>query len=411
MNYKKEVSYYTVGNIATLFFQWLIIMILPKISNFGEAGIFAVAVSVVSIINQIATFTLNQYQVSDRYEHYSENDYVVARLITIGLSFIFIIPISIIFNYDFNQISIIIAYSVYRNLINFSYLQMSSMQIIGRLDYAGKAMIIEGIVSFSCFIGTYSITSNLLLSTLIMAIAGGGIFLYVMENGYKTMTGKHIQCKIKEVQRLKTLLITGSALLVSMTCPIIITAMPKLLLESYWGDTIVGYFSTLTAPTIVIPTIASSIFAPFIIVFSDICKKNDMRLFKMQFTKIIILFLLGGLFCFLISHLLSEPIFRLIYGPQITQYTDYFDLLVIGISLYSIGTCGITVLITKNQSRYAGIGSFIAMITSIAIFLAIIPDGGLEGASWGLLIAYGLFALILTLFAYVLPVRLHYEDK
>ena len=96
----KQMSWYTLGNIVTLFCQWVIIMLIPKITDFSEAGIFAVAISVASIVNQIATFSLNTYQIADGYEKFTKNSYAVARLTTITISFLCMIPIILMFDYE-----------------------------------------------------------------------------------------------------------------------------------------------------------------------------------------------------------------------------------------------------------------------------------------------------------------------
>lgn len=405
MGYGKEITYNTTGNIVTLFFQWLIIMLIPKLTDFTEAGIFAVAVSVSSIMNQIATFTLNQYQVADQNSKYSENDFAVARLVTIVLSFVCIIPVSFLFDYGMNQILIIVAYTVYRNIINYAYLHMASMQIMGRLDYAGKCMIIEGTVSFAVFVGTYAMFDNLLFSTISMAIIGGGSFILFMGRGYSSMAGHRYGLDIRNRDNLGNLLFVGAPLLVSTLCPIVITALPKLILENNWGQTTVGYFSTLTSPTIVIPTIATSIFAPFIVYFADICKKGDMRKLRIQYSKISAALLVMAAGLYVVSVLLSGKVFVSLYGETIEPYAPYFSILIVGIFFYSIGMCGITVLITKKQGKIAGVASFSAMMVSLIVFFAMIPSGGIGGATWGLTYAYGIFGLLVSCCVYLVPLE------
>ena len=97
MSYSKQITYNTFGTVVTLFCQWLIIMFIPKITDFAEAGIFAVAISVCSILNHIATFSLKEFQISDQNTRYTDADYKSVRLITIALSFIGIIPFIFVF--------------------------------------------------------------------------------------------------------------------------------------------------------------------------------------------------------------------------------------------------------------------------------------------------------------------------
>lgn len=405
MSFKKDISYNTAGNVVTLFGQWLIIMLIPMVTDFSEAGIFAVAVSVSSIMNQIAVFMLNQYQVADEYDHFSENDFAVARIVTICISFACILPVSILFSYDMNQIMIIVAYTLYRNLINYAYLHQSSLQIMKHLDYAGKCMILEGMVSFAVFLGSYIIFDSLLISTTLMAIIGGGIFLLTISKGYERYSGHKYGLILSDKKNTLPLLKIGFPLLVSSLCPIVITALPKLILENQWGTELVGYFSTLTSPTIIVPTLAQAAFVPFIAYFANLCKRYEFYRLKIQYGKILLVLSVGAVLFYIISVLVAGPIFELIYGPSITPYVDYFNILIVGIFLYTAGICGITILITKNQGLAAGLSSAIALICSIFIFLSWIPSSGMDGATWGLVTSYGIFGALITACVYLLPIR------
>ena len=405
MKFLKQASWFTVGNIITLFFQWLIIMVIPKITDFSEAGVFAVAISVSSIMNQISTFTLYQYQVSDRYSRFSENTYGMTRLITIAISFLCIIPVVLIFGYGVQQILIIIAYTLYRNIINYAYLHLSQMQIIDRLDYVGKAMIIEGLVSFSVFIGTYVWLNDLLIASTLMAVLGGGTFLLLMSIGYKASMGRSHSIHIEYNKDITLLLAIGFPLLISTLSPTVITALPKLLLENYWGTEVVGFFSTLTAPTIVVPTVITSMFIPLIVYFTDVCRKGDMSLLRRRYTMVVALILAGAVMGYVVCELFAPFLFGLIYGGEIVQYTYHFSILTVGIFIYSIGMCGITTLITKDQGISAGVGSLLSLPVSIVIFLILIPEYGMDGATWGLLASYSAFAIIVSLFVYLKPLK------
>ena len=111
-------------------------------------SVFAAAVSVCSMLNIVATFSLNQYQISDQYRKFEENDYMVTRLVTIIISFLCIIPISLFMGYSTEQIWAIVLYMVFRNLLHYAYLYTATLQFYDRLDYVGICTVAEGIISF-----------------------------------------------------------------------------------------------------------------------------------------------------------------------------------------------------------------------------------------------------------------------
>ena len=415
---QKQITYNTAGNIATLFCQWMIMMIIPKITNFSEAGVFAVALSICSIMNIFATFNLNQYQIADQYSRYTENDFRAARLTTVTLSFVLCLIIALFFGFSLEQDGwkqglVLVLYMVYRNLIHYALLYAATLQLRERLDYVGKCMILEGIISFISFTASYYITHDLVTSVAIMAALGGGIFLAMVAYGYRKVLGRKYPWQKSDKKEVSSLLKLGMPLLLSIAAPIAIMALPRLVMQVVDGDEMVGIFSTLAAPTIVIPTLVLGLFTPFIVYFSNVCRSGDMSLLRRQYLKMAGLTLLFGIVCFAVSHFAAGPLFGMVYGgdSEITHYTQYFGIIILGITLYSMGAWGITVLITKEQGRAAAIASAISLAAAIAIFLFAVPRYHFDGASYGLVAAYGIFAIIVSLFVLFIPlsssIRLH----
>lgn len=404
MGYSKQAVYNATGIIVSAFCQWLIIMIIPKITTYSDAGVFAASISICSILNIIATFSLNQLQISDQYNKYSENEYLIARLITITISFLCIIPIVFFLNYDEKQILSIVIYMIYRNFLHLSYHYTATLQFYDKLDYVGIITVIEGIISFISFTTTFIITNNLPLSILVMTIFGGGLFLLMVLTGYKKYTGNSIKITFK-TKYTKKLLSIGIPLLFASITPLIITALPKIILQYYWGDDTLGIFSTISSPTIAIPLMVTSAFLPFITYFSNIAKNGNFPLLKKQYTKVLIALIILGLLALIISLLFAKMSFNLIYGNELDDYIDYFHILVIGVVFYSIGLCGTSVLITKNQGRLSAYTTAIVLLLSAIIFIAMIPSEGLYGASYGLLYAYFIYGIMISVCVYIAPLN------
>ena len=63
--------YNSVGFIVYLFCQWLITIVVVRLSNYEDAGILSLAMSINNILYAISTFGLRNYQVSDIENKYS----------------------------------------------------------------------------------------------------------------------------------------------------------------------------------------------------------------------------------------------------------------------------------------------------------------------------------------------------
>lgn len=391
-----QIAYNTIGNTVTLVFQWVIVMAIPKITDFSDAGVFAVALSITSLMNIVATMNLAQYQVADQYEKFTENDYFVSRLFTIILSFLFCGVAVIVFGYSTKQALVIFGYMIYRNFIHFANLHLATLQINSHLDYVGKCMIVEGVVSFISFIVPYILIKDLVIATALMAFIGGGVFLLTLSYGYRRYMGRKYPMCLSNHSNLIPMIMIGIPLMLSIIVPIAITSIPKLELQYYWGDEIVGVFSTLTAPTIIIPTLIVGVFSPFIVSFSNMAKRGDFRQVRFSYLKLCAVILLFGLTSLVVSILCAKFFFVLLYGEYIVEYIGYFHVMIVGIIFYSIGVCGTTVLVTKDQGKEAAILAFCALALSIVLMGLIIPSDGFRGATYSLLAAYVLFALFIS---------------
>lgn len=402
---QRQITYNTAGSIVTLFCQWIIIMIIPKITDFSEAGVFAVALSICSILNIFATFSLNVHQVSDQYISYTENDYRATRVATITLSFALCLFVVLFFNYSWEQNLVIIMYMIYRNLLHYAFLHTATLQIRERLDYVGKCMILEGIISLVSFVALYYFTHDLVLSTAIMAVLGGGIFLLSVVQGYRKTEGRGYPWHAADRSAVLSLIKLGTPILLSIVAHIIITALPKIILQSTDGDEIVGIFSTLSAPTVIVPSLIISIFTPFIVDFSNTSRSGNMPLLRRQYSKTIVFTLLMGGFCYIISRFAAGYLFEAVYGQEIVQYVHYFSTLIAAITFYSVGMWSINVLITKQQGKAAAAAALLSLAISFVFFLTMIPKHGIGGATYSLTIACAVFGAIMFLCVFFLPLN------
>ena len=93
----------------------------------------------------------------------------------------------------------------------------------------------------------------------------------------------------------------------------------------------------MSAPTIIIPTLVMGIFAPFIVYLSNISKRNDLSLLRVQYLKTVGLIIILGVLCYALSRVAGGYVFEMVYGADIVPYVGYFNILIIGMTFYSIG--------------------------------------------------------------------------
>ena len=403
MGLPKQIAYNTIGTTVSLIAQWAIMLLIPLVTGFFDAGLFAVAVSICSIITMVSTMSIYNYQVADGYREYSENDYHHMRMLTILLSFVIAIAATVILGYRTEQIAVCLAYLVYRNILLYVTLYCASLQVHEGLEYVGKCSAAEGAVSFVSFMIPYCVTGNLALSTALMALCGGGIFAALVIRRYRAIFGRFYPHDKLDKGNLRALLLIGVILLVSTFVPTVINALPKLVLQYDFGEEITGIFSIIAAPTLIIPTVAASIMNPFIPFFADLSSKNDMHRIRREYTKVIGAMAGLGLVLLAVSFIAAGPVFRWIYGDAVSEHIDCFYVLVVGMMFYAIAYCAITVLITKNQKNSASAVSLLILVVGSAVIVFLTNSMEIMGASVGFTVAYAIMAILLSLLVYALP--------
>ena len=392
----KQIILNTIGYSTTMFCQWLIILLVPKIGDFSDAGVFAIAISFGTLTNIIAPFSLYQYQVADQYQKYKENDYFYCRLYTTAFCMILGIIAIFAFNYSLVQALSVIFYMLYRMIIHYSSLYQASIQIKERLDYVGISLAVEGIVSLLSFLVSFMVWHNLPVSILFMSVLGGGVFFFMMKCGHYRIVGRDYQKKPFNHNKAMMLFVIGIPVMISNMVPIAITAAPKIILRMYETEEIVGIFGTLTAPTVIIPTVIGGVFSVFIIKFAHMYDNGDYRSIKYGYVKTTAIITLFGIASFIVSIFVEDFFFGLLYGDTIMPYTHYFKTLVAGMVLFSIGSCGNIILIIENRIMEAAVYSAVSLILSVVVMMVFIPSGSIDAAVYTLLLSYGLYALLIS---------------
>ena len=140
-----------VGVIVLMFAQWLISVILVRISGFEMAGRFSLAMSISNIFYAIQNYQMRNYQLSDSRQKYPEKQYRLAREMLILISFVFCIIYLRFMGYGIRNSLAIVFYLAYSATYMISDTLMIPLQREGYLYITGVSNIIRGGAAFVSF--------------------------------------------------------------------------------------------------------------------------------------------------------------------------------------------------------------------------------------------------------------------
>lgn len=391
MDYKKQAFFNTVGNVVYLGCTWLLTVLVVQVSGFDDAGVLSIAMSVGNIFYFIGMYGMRSFQSSDVTHKYSDKTYIKTRFVTVGISLLLCLGylgVSRLFGggYGLYTSAAVLIYLLYRSLEAGSDVLFGELQKDGRLEVCGISMSVKGILSVIVFFVLLKFT-DLNIAMLGMVAIAAALMIFYDYNRYKAL---HNEPETEAVGTVKGLLIEGFPMLLTTLFPIIVTALPRLALEFYYDESLLGIYASICAPTVIITTLVPNILCPFMTLYGKLYNEGENRkLMRMFLLSLLLTVVLGAAAC-LCAWLLGDWALSLLYGEEILGYTYIFVPIIIATVVYALSMCGNSVLISIRTpvALTAFSGAALAVCAVISYPLAKVYG------MWGTVFGFGLPFLV-----------------
>ena len=397
LSIQSSVMWNSVGSIFYLGCQWILTVLVVRISGVETSGIFSLAMSVCNIWYCFSVYGMRNFQVSDTNEKYQNGTYIFSRGITIVASLMGCIIYCFVIPYSIEQKSCIILYFLFKISEAIFDVYAGIFQKNWRLDYVGKSLIIRGWLAIIVFLVTLVLFDNLVLTIACMMVSCNlSIFIYDIPHAKKIDTIM-VNYNFRQVREL---LIECFPLVVYTFLSSAIATIPRLFMERIMGNYELGIYGAVATPTLIIQMVATYVFNPFVTLFAE--KYNHRE--KKGFTKTFINCSLVVLFVSIIG-IVGGKIFgkwglELIYGEEVAAYVELLIPLILCTVLTAFAwlLCGILTAI--RQFRGLVLGNFVAVLVVTLISVPLEKQFGMQGASIALAIAVVSEILVLVYYLF-----------
>lgn len=255
-----NIIWNTIGNVIYLFSQWILTIVIAQMTGYEQLGIYSLAMSISNVGFTVAVWGIRNYQVSDVKHQYSDSEYWNTRILTCIIAFLGVIVFAFICDYSGEQQIAIALYMLFRigeALIDVFH---GIFQQRERMDVVGKSFILRATINFLVFVAVLYATSN-----IIWAIAGIAastfIVMAVWDCGRIRDMGIHlVQSRLKPI---KALMWECMPLAVQQTLFNVYATIPRFFLEKIHGEVILGIYSSITTPVVIIQAMANFIMVPY----------------------------------------------------------------------------------------------------------------------------------------------------
>ena len=396
---RRNTLLYTGGSLIYFFAQWLMTVIIVKTSGFMPAGLLSLAMNVTSAPAIAALFNVRNYQISDLKGEFSDRTYIMSRVYTCLLGVVLCLVISLVNRYDGTKIAAIMTYMLFKAVESFADVYIGIEQKNGRLDLAGISLLIRGIGVIAAFYIVIRLTDNLTAANLAVAAVSAVVVALIdrrFSAGVCRKEGRDPGRPGKDCFRLLWICLPLAAVAFLNNYSYVI---PKLILEAKHGQEILGVYNSVSSPTLVIPLVASTVFAPWVPGLTGHYIGGDKSGFNRAAVRILAIFLVLTILCLGAVYLLNlsgilENLLVFLYAEEIRAYTGWFLPVCVSAVLIALNTCLFSVCTLMRMIRSQCITAAAGVIAAYGFSYLLIPGQGIRGTVGALIAATAVQILV-----------------
>ena len=170
LSLKANMIWNSSGSLFYLGCQWLITVFVVRLSNgFDAAGTLSLAMSVYNMFSSLAIYRMYTYQVSDVKHENTLGEYFAFRIMTCGIALAAITVYSF-FTCPAEALLAILSYALYKAVGLLIDVFHGLDQINDRMDYIGKSLMMQGLVSLALFLAGMLLFEDVAITLLIMLL-------------------------------------------------------------------------------------------------------------------------------------------------------------------------------------------------------------------------------------------------
>lgn len=322
---KKNILWNAFGNIVYLFSQWLVTVLTARISGYEDAGVLSLAMSISATFQTVALFGIRNFQVSDIKGKYPDRSYIGLRNITCLTALALCLTFSLLNGYSSATVAAIMWFMLFRIAENYSDVLHGIFQRNDRLYIAGQSLFVKGIFVIVSFLSGYYIFGSLNGGLAAMAVSSAAETVFFDLYRARRLSELRLYDDFKRCLSLakETVPLCMYMLLNSM-----IATAPKYILEKMSNEELLGAYSSIFAPALLIQAAAQYIYMPFISKFAILYQNKDIKGFLTLAARILLIIFLLGAALFAMSLVFGAWGLQLLFGESIEQYSGLLPLVI-----------------------------------------------------------------------------------
>lgn len=360
----------------------LILVVLSRILEIDECGIFSLAYAVASLALTFGMFGVRNFQASDVREKYGFKDYVISRLITTLLMLFYIVYVAfkglLFLDYSPYKCIVIGLVGLLKTVDAFEDVLHGRLQQRGRLDIAAKCILLRYILYFAAVAVTVVVTKNLIITFSVGLFVSITIFV-ITYLFYKELLSGDTK---KESGRSFGILRDCFVIAFGSFSMIYIANAPKYAIDANMDETTQALFNYIFMPVYVVSALSTYVFQPVITRMAEHLKNNDKKKFIECFFKQTLIILLLGVFVLLAGFAVGIFFLNLLYKVELSSFKPTFMILLFSGCLLAFSSFLSVCIIVLRRQNFLIIGYFIPALIAFVLSDKMVVTYNVPGAGF-----------------------------
>ena len=325
-NLKKNTVWNVIGTGINSFTSLFFMLIVTRINDINEAGIFTFAFSTAILLNVIGTYAGRVYQVTER-KNISNKDYLVNRFLTCGLMAVIAIILIIVKKYDFVKSLIVILLCLLKLLEAFCDVIYGFLQRKDELYKVGISFTLKNVIGLAFFLVIDLVTKNLILS----------IVSFIVVYAVITVFYDMLQCKFKDEIRKKAvkknvlnIFKFGFPIFCVTFLNMYLINASKYSMDGLMSEQYQAIFGMIVMPATMMILMAQFAVHPFLNIITNNIESNNYKEINKLLIKISLLLFGLGVAAVAFCYFVGIYILELIYGISLIEYNACLSVILVG---------------------------------------------------------------------------------
>lgn len=398
LSIQRNMLYNSMGSLFYLACQWLLSVLAVRLGSYETGGMLALAVQITNVFYVIATFSIRVFQAADTTERFTASRYVSTRLVTSAIGLGLCAAFSAVSaQYSWEQRWSIILYMLFKISEALVDTFAAEQQKAWRMDWCGISFLMRGVTSLGSFILGMLVWHSLPAALLLMAATTMPVVLLYDGRIIKRITNLQLDLSLK---RSLPLLKAAWPMMVNSAMMTLLTAIPRYFLEMYAGTEVLGIYTSIATPAVIIQAGCSFIYSPLVAPLSETYNKGDRAAFRRTIRKALAAVLLLAALAIAAALILGQWGLQLLFGQSILPYAHLLaPALAAALCSALIYFFEVPLTIMQRLKSMTAI-HLAAIAATVFLSMLVIPSMGMEGVNLVMHLCAGGDALAMGIWAF-----------